>query len=85
MLKSMKMAVVDMLSPTQCRMARAALGLSITEASKVSLVSRASIARFESGNAIRPVLQSALKSAYERLGVQFTLTGVEVASAGAAA
>ncbi len=69
----------DMLTAAQCRMARAGLGLSITEASKASLVSRATITRFESGSDIKLVLRSALRAAFERLGVDITHSGVEIA------
>ncbi|OJW21090.1 MAG: hypothetical protein BGO51_26095 [Rhodospirillales bacterium 69-11] len=68
----------DLLTPAQCRMARAGLGLSITEASKASLVSRATITRFENGNDIKPVLRSALRAAFERLGAVITESGVEI-------
>ena len=67
------------LTAAQCRMARAGLGLSITEASKASLVSRATITRFESGSGIKPVLRSALRATFERLGVVITDCGVEIA------
>ena len=70
----------DTLTSVQCRMARAGLGLSITEASKASLVSRATIARFESGSKIKPVLRLALRAAFERRGVvMITDRGVEIA------
>jgi len=68
----------DSITAAQCRMARAGLGLSITEASKASLVSRATITRFESGSEIKPVLRSALRAAFERLGAVFTESGVAV-------
>ena len=69
----------DTLTRAQCRMARAGLGLSITEASKASLVSRATITRFDSGSEIKPVLRSALRAAFERLGAVITDSGVEIA------
>ena len=69
----------DILTAAQCRMARAGLGLSVTEASKASLVSRATIARFESGSEIKPVRRSALRTAFERLGAIMTGNGVEIA------
>ena len=78
-LNSVEKAQSDMLTAAQCRMARAGLGLSITEASKASLVSRATITRFESGNEIKPVLRSALRAAFERLGAVITDSGVEIA------
>ncbi len=73
---------VDTLTASQCKMARAGLGLSVTEASKVSLVSRASITRFESGGDIKPVLRSALRVAFERLGAFFTENGDHVRQGG---
>lgn len=72
----------DTISAAQCRMARAGLGLSITDASRESLVSRATIARFEGGREIKPVLRSALRSAFERLGVVLTESGVEIGPKG---
>lgn len=79
MLISVEKTQKDTLTPAQCKMARAGLGLSITEASKTSLVSRATITRFESGNEIKPVLRSALRAAFERLGAVITENGVEIA------
>jgi predicted transcriptional regulator len=80
MLTSVEKTQNDTLTAAQSRMARAGLGLSITEASKASLVSRATITRFESGSEIKPVLRSALRAAFERLGVVITDSGVEIAS-----
>jgi len=80
MLSSVEKTHNNMLTAPQCRMARAGLGLSITQASKASLVSRATITRFESGSEIKPVLRSALRIAFERLGVVITDSGVEIAS-----
>jgi putative SOS response-associated peptidase YedK len=80
MLTSVEKTQNDTLTAAQCRMARAGLGLSITEASKASLVSRATITRFESGSEIKPVLRSALRAAFERLGVVITDSGVEIAA-----
>src|SRR3954470_21651004 len=80
MLNSVERTQNGTLTAAQCRMARAGLGLSITEASKVSLVSRATITRFESGSEIKPVLRSALRAAFERLGAVMTDSGgVEIA------
>lgn len=79
MLTRMEKTQNDMLTAAQCRMARAGLGLSITEESRASLVSRATITRFESGSEIKRVLRSALRTAFERLGVVITDHGVEIA------
>jgi len=77
-LMSVENAQSDSITAAQCRMARAGLGLSVTDASKASLVSRASITRLESGSEIKPVLRSALRAAFERLGAVFTESGVEI-------
>lgn len=79
MLTSVQTTQNDALTAAQCRMARAGLGLSIVDASKASLVSRATIARFESGSEIKPVLRSALRIAFERLGAVITSGGIEIA------
>jgi len=78
MLTSVEKTQNDTLTAAQCRMARAGLGLSITEASKASLVSRATITRFESGIEVKPVLRLALRAAFERLGVVITDSGVAI-------
>lgn len=77
-LNSVEKTQSDSLTVAQCRMARAGLGLSIIEASKASLVSRATITRFESGSEIKPVLRSALRAAFERLGAVITDSGIEI-------
>ena len=79
MLSCMEKMQNGTLTEVQCRMARAGLGLSITEASKASLVSRATITRFEGGTEIKPVLRSALRAAFERLSAVITNSGVEIA------
>lgn len=71
---------VDALTGTQCRMARAGLGLSIDDASKVSVVSRASIVRLENGAPVRAVLREALRQAFEREGAVFVKNGVKIIS-----
>ena len=78
MLTSVEKTHNDILTAAQCRMARAGLGLSITGASKASLVSRATITRFESRIQIKPVLRSALRAAFERPGAVITDSGVEI-------
>ena len=73
----MKAIRCDSLTPAQCRMARAALGLSVVDAAKASLVSKGTINRLESGTDIKPVLRAALRSMFEERGLVFTGTGVE--------
>lgn len=68
----------DALTLVKCRMARAALSVSIDRAAELSKVSQASITRFEHGGDIRPVLRAALRGFFEQSGVVFTPRGVEV-------
>ncbi len=72
------------LSAVQSRMARAGLGLSLDEAARRSLVSRATIVRFENGSDIRPAMKLALRDAFERQGARFTRAGVEIQCSGSA-
>jgi DNA-binding XRE family transcriptional regulator len=73
------------ITAAQSRMARAGVGWSVTETSKVSQVSRSSIIRFENGNDIRPVLKNALRAAFESSGVIFTDNGIQLPASGMAA
>ena len=72
------------LSAAQSRMARAGLRLSLDEAARRSLVSRATIVRFENGSEILPAMRLALRVAFEREGVRFTGAGVEIQAMGSA-
>ena len=66
-----------MLTPTQCKMARAALGWNMKELAEKSGVSAGTIDRFENGRATRPIpanLRSLLQ-AFEAAGVKFTEDG----------
>ena len=78
MLTSMESIDHESLTSAQCRMARAALSVSIDRAAERSRVSRASITRFEHGDEIRPVLRMALRAFFEQSGVTFTTRGVEM-------
>ena len=80
----MESVVVDTLTAAQCRMARAGLGLSVTDAARASLVSRASIIRFENGSDLKSVLRQALRAAFEKRGAVFTQVGVEIVNSEAA-
>jgi transcriptional regulator with XRE-family HTH domain len=67
-----------MLTPTKCRMARAALGWNMKELAERSGVSANTIDRFENGRAAPiPANLKALRQAFEDAGVRFTETGVE--------
>lgn len=55
----------------QCRMARAGLRWSLDDLAKASGISRASVARFESGASVQPETIEALRAALVREGVAF--------------
>ena len=60
------------LSPTQCRMARAGLGLSVRELAKQAKVSGLTVTRFENGNVACPdEVVHALKQVLESSGAEF--------------
>lgn len=81
------------LSPVQCRMARAALGLGVRELAAAAKVSIDTVARFERGDELKERTIEALQRALEAAGVEFTngdqpgvrLTRVAARSAKAAA
>ena len=65
-----------MLTATQCKMARAALGWGMKELAEASGVSANTIDRFENGRAAPiPANLKALRQAFEAAGVRFTETG----------
>jgi transcriptional regulator with XRE-family HTH domain len=55
----------------QCRMARAALGLGVREIAAIAQVSPDTIARLERGDTLRDRTVDVLKTAFERVGVEF--------------
>jgi len=65
------------MSPTQCRMARAALNWTIQKLADKASVSRNSIARFEDGKDARISTVAAMRAVLEAEGVRFTERGVE--------
>ena len=65
-----------MLTATQCKMARAALGWGMKELAEASGVSANTIDRFENGRAAPiPANVKALRQAFEAAGVTFTEGG----------
>jgi len=60
------------LLPVQCRMARAALGLSIRELAAAAKVAIDTVARFERGDELKERTIEALQRALEAAGVEFT-------------
>ena len=59
--------------------------MTIADVAERAVVSRASVLRLEKGVGVRPLIRAALRAAYEREGIAFTIHGVELVSAGAAA
>lgn len=57
--------------PVQCRMARVALDLGVRELASAAGVSPDTVARFERGEALKPVTVAALRAALEAAGVEF--------------
>jgi transcriptional regulator with XRE-family HTH domain len=58
--------------PVQCRVARAALGLSVQKLAVAARVSPQTIIRFERGEKIRPRTVTSLRQVLEAAGVEFT-------------
>lgn len=61
-----------MITPVQCKMARAALGLGVRELAQAAKVSPDTIARFERGEELRERTIDAVRVALEAGGVEFT-------------
>jgi transcriptional regulator with XRE-family HTH domain len=60
-----------MIDATQCKMARAALGLGVRELAAVAKVSPDTVARFERGEELRERTVDALRGALEAAGAEF--------------
>ena len=63
------------MTPTQSRMARAALKIGVIEVAKAAKVSTNTITRFEAGETLRERTVDDLRRAYEARGVQFVSQG----------
>jgi len=75
------------LSPIQCRMARAALGMGVRELAAAAKVSVDTVARFERGDELKERTVDALQRALETAGIEFTngdQPGVRLSRAAAA-
>ena len=59
------------ISPVQCRMARAALGLGVRELAAAAKVSTDTVARFERGEDLKERTIEALQRTFEAAGVEF--------------
>mgnify|MGYP001094227359 CR=1 FL=1 len=59
------------MSPLQCKMARAALGLGVRDLAALAKVSPDTVARFERGDTLRERTVEDLRRALEEAGVEF--------------
>lgn len=59
------------MTPEQCKMARAGLGLGVRELAALAEVSTNTITRLERGEALYPRTVEAVRSALEAAGVEF--------------
>jgi transcriptional regulator with XRE-family HTH domain len=59
------------MNPLQSKMARTALGWSVTDLSTFSGVGRSTVARFELGQNVQPDRVQAMRRTFEGKGVQF--------------
>jgi transcriptional regulator with XRE-family HTH domain len=69
------------MTPTQSRMARAALGWRVADLAKAASIGTATAARFELGQAVATDTLSAIRVAYERAGIVLLAEG-EVSPSG---
>ena len=66
-----------MLTATQCRMARAALGWGVRELADAAGINVNTVTRFESGKKANVSTQKLIRQTFEAAGVTFTESGVE--------
>lgn len=59
------------ITPKQCKMARAGLGIGVRELAEMALVSTNTVTRFERGEELKPRTVDALQSALESAGIEF--------------
>ena len=60
------------MTPEQCKMARAGLGLGVRELADMAKVSTNTITRFERGEPLKERTLDAIRAALESAGVEFT-------------
>ncbi len=60
------------MTPEQCKMARAGLGLGVRELADIAKVSTNTITRFERGEPLKERTLDAIRAALESGGVEFT-------------
>lgn len=64
-----------MITSTQCRMARAAVKLTVEDLARAAQVGRSTVIRFERGDMVLPAIKAAIKSAFEQTGLHFENDG----------
>jgi transcriptional regulator with XRE-family HTH domain len=67
--------IVISMTPTQSRMARAALKWSLSDLAEAAGVGRATVARFELGETVAPASVAAMRAAFEAKRVRFVDSG----------
>ncbi len=67
-----------MITATQTRMARAALGWTISEMAQKASVARMTVMRLEAGNAVSVDTASKVEAAFEAAGATFNASGDRV-------
>lgn len=66
---------MDVLTPAQCRMARAALSLGVRELADAAKVSTNTVTRLERGEELRGRTVDAIRAALEHRGIEFLADG----------
>jgi transcriptional regulator with XRE-family HTH domain len=61
----------ELVTPIQCRMARAALGLGVRELAALAKAAPGTIARFEAGRTLHHRTVAAIRIALEKAGIEF--------------
>ncbi len=59
------------MNATQCKMARAALGLGVRDLAALADVAQATVSRLERGEELKPATVAAIRAALEDAGVEF--------------
>lgn len=60
-----------MITPEQCRMARAALEMSVRHLAAMAIVSKTTVVHFEKGEEVRKSTMSKLEKAFQDLNIEF--------------
>jgi transcriptional regulator with XRE-family HTH domain len=69
-------STLHVMSDVQCRMARAALRLSVIALAEAAKVATGTIVRLEGGEALKPRTVEAIRLVFEARGIEFTNGGI---------